>query len=84
MNEVTAEVVLEDPALDPASSETVEDAPLFYGDEVSVVAVSTSDRPFLTTALNDYSVTEGLLLMILLVLFFSQCIKIIKEGFWWL
>lgn len=84
MNEVDTSMVLEDPTLDPAAAETVEDAPIFSGDEVAVVAVSTSDRPFLTTALNDYSVTEGLLLMILLVLFFGQCIKIIKEGFWWL
>lgn len=84
MNEVDTSVVLEDPALEPAAAETVEDTPLFSGDEISVMAVSTSDRPFLTTALNDYSVTEGLLLMILLVLFFGQCIKIIKEEFWWL
>lgn len=42
------------------------------------------DRPFLTTPLNDYTVTEGLLLMILLVLFIKIVIGILKEGFWWL
>ena len=42
------------------------------------------DRPFLTTPLNEYTVTEGLLLLILLVLVIKIVIGLLKEGFFWL
>ena len=42
------------------------------------------DRPFMTTPLNEYTVTEGLLLMILLVLVIKIIIGLLKEGFFWL
>lgn len=42
------------------------------------------DRPFLTTPLDDYTVAEGLLLCILLVLLLKWLAGIIKEGFYWL
>lgn len=37
------------------------------------------DKPF-----DDYTVTEGLLLIIVLLLLLSQVIRILKEGFHWL
>lgn len=52
-------------------------------DTVEVVAAESA-RPFLTTPLNDYTVTEGLLLCILLFLVLGKIAKIIKEGFYWL
>lgn len=42
------------------------------------------DRPFMTTPLNDYTVTEGLLLLILFVLVVRIVIDILKGGFYWL
>lgn len=41
-------------------------------------------RPFLTTPLEDYTVTEGLLLLILVVLVVMIIAKAVKEGFYWL
>ena len=41
-------------------------------------------HPFLTTNFEDYTVTEGLLLLILLLFFIAGCIKLLKEGFSWL
>ena len=41
-------------------------------------------HPFLTTDFEDYTVAEGLLLLVLLLAFFSFCIKLLKEGFSWL
>ena len=44
----------------------------------------TLDHPVLTTSFQDYTVTEGLLLLILLAAFAAACIKILKGGFQWL
>ena len=44
----------------------------------------TLDHPALTTSFQDYTVTEGLLLLILLAAFAAACIKILKGGFQWL
>lgn len=44
----------------------------------------TLDHPTLTTSFQDYTVTEGLLLLILLAAFATACIKILKGGFQWL
>lgn len=41
-------------------------------------------HPFLTTNFEDYTVTEGLLLLALLLGFISACFKMLKEGFSWL
>ena len=49
-----------------------------------VVQVNEPPRPFLTTSFEDYTVTEGLLLAVLLSLFVSALVKLIKEGFYWL
>lgn len=42
------------------------------------------DRPMLITPFEDYTVTEGLLLLALLAAFVSVCFKMLKEGFSWL
>lgn len=44
----------------------------------------TLDHPLMTTSFQDYTVTEGLLLLILLAAFAAACIKILKGGFQWL
>lgn len=44
----------------------------------------TLDHPALTTSFRDYTVTEGLLLLILLAAFAAACIRILKGGFSWL
>lgn len=45
----------------------------------------TLNHPALTTSFQeDYTVTEGLLLLILLAAFTAACIKILKGGFQWL
>ena len=44
----------------------------------------TFDHPALTTSFQDYTVMEGLLLLILLAAFAAACIKILKGGFSWL
>lgn len=45
---------------------------------------TTLDHPALTTSFQDYTVAEGLLLLILLAAFFAACVKILKGGFQWL
>lgn len=42
------------------------------------------DHPFMTTSFQDYNVTEGLLLLILLSAFVAACAKMLKGGFSWL
>lgn len=40
----------------------------------------TPDRPLLTTKFEDYTVTEGLLLLILLSLVIGFLVRIVREG----
>lgn len=61
------------------------------GEEVTVVEVTeplavtvVDHRPFLSTPLNDYTVTEGLLLLIGVILFINMLSRALKEGFAWL
>lgn len=51
-----------------------------------VVEIVEMEDPhwFLTTPLNEYTVTEGLLLLILLFLVGRSVMGWIKEGFFWL
>lgn len=67
------------------SSVTVDE---FLGDsseETEILAeVVEVERPFLTTSFEEYSVTEGLLLMILLLAVVMICVKMVKGGFFWL
>ena len=44
----------------------------------------TADHPMLATSFQDYTVTEGLLLALLLSVFISACVKMLKGGFAWL
>ena len=46
--------------------------------------IQEDPRPFLTTPFEEYNVTEGLLLVLLLCVFVRSVIKIVKEGFYWL
>jgi len=48
------------------------------------VIQQTLDHPFMTTSFQDYTVMEGLLLLILLAAFAAACVKILKGGFQWL
>lgn len=52
--------------------------------ELAEVVEVDVDRPFLTTPLNEYTVTEGLLLLILLFFAGRSVMGWIKEGFFWL
>lgn len=42
------------------------------------------DHPLMTTSFQDYNVTEGLLLLLLLSAFIAACAKMLKGGFSWL
>ena len=44
----------------------------------------SGDRPLLMTSFSDYTVTEGLLLLLLLAAFAAACAKILKGGLSWL
>ncbi len=44
----------------------------------------TMDHPLLTTRFEDYTVSEGLLLLLLLSAFLSACYKLLRGGFKWL
>ena len=41
-------------------------------------------HPFLTTPFEEYTVTEGLLLLLVLAAFAGCCIKLLRRGFSWL
>lgn len=43
-----------------------------------------ADHPMMETPFDDYTVTEGLLLLLLLSVFLSVCAKLLKGGFAWL
>lgn len=51
---------------------------------VETVAASPDARLFLTTPFEEYTVTEGLLLMLLLLAVVMICVKLLKGGFSWL
>ena len=44
----------------------------------------TLDHPALTTSFADYTVTEALLLLLLLSAFMSACARMLRGGFSWL
>lgn len=46
--------------------------------------VQTLDHPALTTSFEDYTVTEALLLLLLLSVFISACARMLRGGFSWL
>ena len=61
---------------------TSEELPEVYTEVVEVVQDDT--HYFMTTHLDDYTVTEGLLLLILVLLVVKWIGQAIKEGFYWL
>lgn len=46
--------------------------------------LEVADHPLMTTPFEDYTVTEGLLLLLLLSVFLAACVKLLKGGFSWL
>ena len=63
----------------------VEETTVMLDEPVEVILVDVSyDRNFMTTPLNDYTVTEGLLLLILIMMIVKFVAKAVKEGFRWL
>ena len=54
-------------------------------DIVSEIKVSVEPHPFMDTAFEDYTVTEGLLLVaVLWFIVINPCIRMLKGGFSWL
>ena len=66
------------------------DAMKGFGDELSEISGQLAEiqqhlsRPALTTSFADYTVTEGLLLLLLLAVFAAACIRMLKGGLKWL
>jgi len=44
----------------------------------------TLDHPLMTTPFQDYTVTEGLLLLMLLCFFIKVCMNMVRRAFSWL
>ncbi len=44
----------------------------------------TVNHPMLTTPFQDYTVTEGLLLLLLLCFFIKACMNMVRRAFSWL
>ncbi len=44
----------------------------------------TVNHPLLTTPFQDYTVTEGLLLLLLLCIFIKACMTMVRRAFAWL
>jgi len=77
--EVTEVTNTPEPVIEDA---TGEDLPETYTEFVEVVQDDT--HYFMSTPLDDYTVTEGLLLLILILLVVKWIGQAIKEGFYWL
>lgn len=74
--------LVDEDALSTQVSEMVLSALGSAPEETSTVELV--DRPFLTTPFEDYSVTEGFLLLLLVCIFISVCARLLKGGFSWL
>ena len=48
------------------------------------IVAQTEPHPAMTTDFADYTVSEALLLLLLLSAFMAACIKMLKGGFAWL
>lgn len=66
-----------DPVETTGPEETVEPVPV-------EVVVSVPDRPFLDTPFDEYSVTEGLLLLLFLAVFVAAVAGLLRRAFSWL
>lgn len=71
---------------DELSLQPILDSLSLLTEDVSVIKEEITEDPrlFLTTPFEEYTVTEGLILAVLLCLFVSALVRIIKEGFYWL
>lgn len=56
----------------------------FVEDTYEIVAEEVDPRLFMSTSFEEYTVVEGLLLLILLLGVIGFCVKILKGGFYWL
>ena len=74
MNEETVQTTSEEVLTDETGDTTT----------TTIVEVVDLDRPFMTTSFEDYTVVEGLLLLILVLAVVMICVKMIKGGFYWL
>lgn len=52
--------------------------------ELTTIRQDLVDHPLMTTHFSDYTVTEGLLLLLVLGGLLHMCIRMIKGGFSWL
>lgn len=64
-----------------AASDTVMELVL---ERLEAIQTQTSPHPMLTTSFEDYTVCEGLLLLLLLFLVISFCVKMLRRAFAWL
>jgi len=51
---------------------------------LQVIQEQTQPHPAMTTPFEEYTVTEGLLLLLLLCAVIAACVKMLKGGFAWL
>lgn len=51
---------------------------------LETIQTQLTPHPFLTTPFEEYTVTEGLLLLLVLAAFAGCCIKLLRRGFSWL
>ena len=49
---------------------------------LETIQTQLTPHPFLTTPFEEYTVTEGLLLLLVLAAFAGCCIKLLRRGFW--
>lgn len=82
--EEEASDALEDTPEEPAAAEPVETVGMDTVLRYLEIIQQTADHPALTTPFEEYTVTEGLLLLLLLSVFVAACMKMLKGGFAWL
>lgn len=84
MNEETVQSTPEEVQPGEAGEMLVEETGDSWSTSTTIVEVVDLDRPFMTTNFQDYTVVEGLLLLILVLVVVMICVKMIKGGFYWL
>lgn len=88
LERLTAEAPEEEPTEEESEEATPDDAEPSQADQafqlLSEIREDVSSRPFLTTPFSEYTVTEGLLLLLALGVFARWLVKLLKEGFSWL
>ena len=90
--ESAGEPAEEEPAevIDPGPFQELWDTPIqvIGMDEalrhLRTIVAQTEPHPAMTTDFADYTVSEALLLLLLLSIFMAACIKMLKGGFAWL